>query len=63
MTAFVDAVRVTAFRPSEGKVLMNERMYRVNDVVEKNLNVRLVKVASDGLTFVDANGITYVKHF
>ena len=42
---------------------MNERVYRVNDIVERTLGVRLIKVAADSLTFSDPNGITYVKNF
>lgn len=62
---FVDAVRVAGIRfsGSESKVLMNDRVYRVNDVVDRTLGVRLQQVTADTLTFVDANGITYVKNF
>ena len=42
---------------------MNERVYRVNDIVERTLGVRLIKVAVDSLTFADPNGISYVKNF
>jgi hypothetical protein len=38
-------------------------MYRVNDIVERSLGVKLTKVATDSLTFADANGVTYVKFF
>lgn len=62
---FVDSVRVAGIRFSgnESKVLMNDRVYRVNDVVDRGLNVRLQQVTADTLTFVDANGLTYVKNF
>jgi hypothetical protein len=65
VTTFVEAIRVTGIRSSgaESRVLMNERVYRVNDVVERNLGVRLVKVDANSLTFSDPNGITYVKNF
>lgn len=65
ITAFVEAIRVTGIRASgdESRVLMNDRVYRVNDVVDRTLGVRLVKAAADSLTFVDPNGITYVKFF
>lgn len=65
VAAFVEAIRVTGIRSSgtESRVLMNERVYRVNDIVDRALGVRLIKVASDSLTFSDANGITYEKHF
>lgn len=63
VAAFVDAIRVTATRAAEGRVLMNDRVYRINDIVERTLGVRLTKVAIDSLTFTDANGVTYVKYF
>ena len=65
VTAFVEGVKVTGIRSSgsESRVLMNERVYRVNDIVDRTLGVRLVKVAVDSLTFADANGVTYVKYF
>jgi hypothetical protein len=62
---FVDAIRVTGIRSSgnESKVLMNDRVYRVNDIVERTLGLKLIKVSSDALTFADPNGATYVKNF
>jgi hypothetical protein len=61
----LDALRVTGIRASgaESKVLMNDRVYRINDMVDYTLGIRLTKVAAEGLTFVDANGTTYVKNF
>ena len=62
---YVDAVRVAGIRSSgtDSKVLMNDRVYRLNDVVDYTLGLRLTKVTADGLTFTDANGTTYVKNF
>jgi len=62
---FVDAIRVAGVRSSgsESKVLMNDRVYRVNDIVDRTLGVKLVKVAADTLTFTDPNGIAYTKNF
>jgi hypothetical protein len=63
--AFVDTVRVAGIRSSgaDSKVIMNDRVYRVNDIVERNLGVKLVKVEPDTLTFADPNGLTYTKTF
>lgn len=63
--AFVDAIKVAGIRSSGGdsRVLMNDRVFRVNDIVERNLGVRLTKVEADALTFTDGNGALYVKHF
>lgn len=62
---YVEALRVTGIRSSgtESKVLMNDRVYRVNDIVDRTLGIRLTKVAPDNLTFTDSNGVTYVKYF
>jgi hypothetical protein len=63
--AFVDALRVTGIRASggESKVLMNDRVFRVNDIVERSLGLRLTGVAADRLTFTDENGIVYARNF
>ena len=42
---------------------MNDRVYRVNDIVDRSLSLRLTKVEPGILTFTDANGMTYVKYF
>jgi hypothetical protein len=65
VTAFVEAVRVTGIRSSgaDSRVLMNERVYRVNDIVERTLGVKLVKATAESLTFTDSRGITYEKRF
>ena len=63
--SFVDAIRVAGIRSSgsDSKVLMNDKVFRVNDVVDRMLNVRLTDVQTDSLTFVDSNGVTYTKNF
>ena len=63
--AFVDSIRVTGIRSSgdDSRVLMNDRVFRVNDIVDRGLGVRLTKVNPNSLTFTDANGATYVKNF
>jgi type IV secretory pathway VirB10-like protein len=63
--AFVDAIKVMGIRSSGGdsRVLMNDRVFRVNDIVERTLGVRLISVAPDSLTFSDSNGGIYVKYF
>lgn len=62
---FVDAIRVTGIRSTGdgSKVLMNDRVYRVNDVVDRLLGVKLIKVDDEMLTFSDANGVIYTKNF
>lgn len=62
---YVDALKVAGIRSSgtESKVLMNDRVFRVNDIVDRALGVKLIKVSPDSLTFTDANGAEYVKRF
>jgi len=62
---FIDNLQVTGVRSSgnDSKVLMNDRVYRVNDIVDRALVLRLIKVEPDRLIFEDANGITYTKTF
>lgn len=63
--AFIDGVKVKGILPSgtDSRVLMSDRVFRVNDIVERNLGVRLTKVEANALTFTDANGAVYVKNF
>lgn len=65
ISAFVDAIRVAGIRSSgtESRVLMNDRVYRVNEIVDRNFGLRLTKVETNTLTFTDANGVVYVKNF
>ena len=61
----VDGWRVAGIRSSgnESKVLLNERVYKLNDIVDRTNGLRLTKIASDQLTFTTADGIDYVKTF
>lgn len=62
---FIDTLRVTGIRASgdDSKVLMNDRVYRVNDIVDRTLGLKLIKVAPDSLIFSDPTGATYTKIF
>jgi hypothetical protein len=46
----------------DAKVLIGGRTYKVNDIIDRNLGVRLVNVAPGVLTFADSNGVTYAKN-
>ncbi|MFZ9683686.1 MAG: hypothetical protein ACO3DQ_10905 [Cephaloticoccus sp.] len=63
--AFIDELQVMGVRSSgsDSKVLMRDRVYRVNDIVDRALGLRLIKVTPEALVFEDANGITYTKTF
>jgi hypothetical protein len=63
--AFVDILRIAGVKRAgaESRVLLNDRVYRLNDIVDRSLSVRLIKVEGNSLTFSDAAGFTYVKHY
>lgn len=62
---FLDKLSVTGVRVAgaDSRVLMNNRVYKVNDMVDYVLGLRLVGVTSNRLTFRDDNGMTYTKSF
>ncbi|MEO7599303.1 MAG: hypothetical protein ABIV50_10250 [Opitutus sp.] len=62
---FVDSIRVMGIRSQggESKVMMNDRVYRVNDIVDRARVLKLVKVEPELLTFTDPNGMVYTKSF
>jgi outer membrane biosynthesis protein TonB len=62
---FVDRLRVTGARAAgqDSKALVDGHVYRVNDVLDRALGIRLVQVDADHLTLVDSDGATYVKNF
>lgn len=63
--AYLSTLRVTGIRPSgaDSKVLMNDRVYRLGDVVDYGLGLKLTGVAVQRLDFVDERGVAYVKTF
>ncbi len=63
--AFIDGMRVMGIRAAgeESRVLLNGRHYRINDIVERNLGLRLVKVEPNCITLEDPTGAVYVKFF
>lgn len=65
VNAFLDSLHVSGVRASgaDSKVLMNDRVYRLNEIVDRSLGLKLIKVAPDSLTFADAAGATYTKNF
>jgi len=62
---FVDALRISVVRltPTDPKVVLNGQVYRINDMVDRGLKVRLVKIEAARLVFSDAKGIEYVKTY
>jgi len=62
---FVDSLRVTGVRAAgpDSKALIDGHIYRINDVLERSLGIRLLQVDADHLTLVDSEGVTYTKSF
>jgi hypothetical protein len=62
---FIDSLRVTGVRTAgtDGKALVDGHVYRVNDILDRNLGLKLQKVDADHLTLVDSAGTTYIKNF
>lgn len=62
---FLDTLRVAGIRASatDPKVLMNERVFRLNDIVDRSLGLRITGISPDGLTFTDETGFEYRKNF
>ncbi len=63
--AFVDSLHVTGVRAAgdDSKVLMNDRVYRIGDIVEHELGLKLVAITSSSVTFVDGRGAKYTRNF
>lgn len=61
--AFLSAIRLTGVRglDREARVLMNEKVYRLNDTVDADLGLRLSGVRPGLLLFTDSTGRVYEK--
>ena len=61
---YLDNMRVLGVRFSglDSKVLIGDRVFRINDIIERNFGLRLVEVQPDRLFFVDGRGAAYTKN-
>jgi len=59
----VDKYKVSGVRTGGTKVLMNDHIVRVNEIVDRETGLRLVKIEDDMLIFKDAKGTLYTKNF
>jgi hypothetical protein len=67
--AFIETLRITGVRASgrNSKVIMNDRIVRLDDYVDRTLGLRLTKIIdatpdhASGLVFTDENGFEYTK--
>ena len=63
IAAYIESLRISGVRAqgADSRILINERVYRINDIIERTLGIRLLTVTPGTLTFADANGTTYIK--
>ena len=63
--SFLSTLRITGVRASETdpKVIMNDRIFRLNDLVDRATGLRITRVNSSALEFTDASGFKYSKLF
>ena len=62
---FIEGLRIAGIRASatDSKVLMNDRVYRVGDIVEHEMGLKLVGITSSSLAFESENGARYTRTF
>ena len=48
---------------TESKVLMNDKVYRINDIVDHELGIRLTGIEAKALTFEDTRGAVHIRIF
>jgi len=62
---FIENIKVAGImaRPTDSKVLMNDRVYRVGSLVEAEMGLTLVGITPNSLTFEDGNGGRYTRTF
>lgn len=65
MIGVIESFRVGGIRVSgaDSKVLMNDRVYRLNDIVDHELGIRLTVIETRTLTFEDERGAVHVRNF
>jgi hypothetical protein len=63
--AFVDGLHVTGARAAgaDSKALVDGHVFKINDIVDKALGIRLTAVDADHLTFMDRSGNTFQKSY
>jgi len=62
---FIENIKVAGImaRPTDSKVLMNDRVYRIGSLVEAEMGLTLVGITANSLTFEDGNGGRYTRTF
>ncbi len=62
---FIDRLRISGIRISDtgSRAILNDRLFRENDLIEPSLGLRLASIEPGVLTFVDESGAIYVRRF
>lgn len=62
---YIENIKVAGImaRPTDSKVLMNDRVYRLGSLVEAEMGLTLVGITSNSLTFEDGHGGRYTRTF
>jgi hypothetical protein len=62
---YIEGLHVAGIRASgsDSKVLMNDRVYRIGDIVEHDLDLKLVGITANSLTFENDDGARYTRNF
>jgi hypothetical protein len=62
---YVDTLRITTWSaaptPADSKVMINDKVYRINDVVDRALGLRLTDIRSDRVIFTDERGAAWTR--
>ncbi|MFT3870521.1 MAG: hypothetical protein QM715_18890 [Nibricoccus sp.] len=60
---FIDRLRVTSVRISDkgSKVILNDRLFNVGDMVDPGLELKLVKIEPGVITFTEPGGKKFIK--
>ena len=63
ISASRDKIHITGVRDTsiEARVLVNEKVHRIKDLIGRELGPRLTEVSSSLVVFVDASGHKYQK--
>lgn len=65
MISAIEGFRIAGVRAAgtDSKVLMNDRVYRVGDVVDHVNGIRIAAVTANSVTFTDRSGASYTRNF
>lgn len=65
MVRTIEALQVSGIRAlgADSKVLLNGRVYRIGDLVDRDSGLRLIEVTGESLTFRDQTAAVYTRRF